>query len=82
MDNKTKFACAINCMGRVQDVVKNYLKEEYNVDWVDQITEAMVPLECEPKYGSGETAWAANGGVNTNPFPGKNWATYVEYTVR
>jgi hypothetical protein len=25
--------------GRVQDAVKNYLKENYRVDWVDQITE-------------------------------------------
>jgi len=37
--NKT-FACAINCMdGRVQDAVKNYMQENYNVDYVDMITE-------------------------------------------
>jgi len=35
-----KFACAINCMdGRVQDAVKNYMKENYRVDYVDMITE-------------------------------------------
>ena len=35
-----KFACAINCMdGRVQDAVKNYMKENYGVDYVDMITE-------------------------------------------
>jgi carbonic anhydrase len=40
MENKDTFATAINCMdGRVQDAVKNYLKENYQVDWVDQITE-------------------------------------------
>lgn len=36
----TGFACAINCMdGRVQDAVKNYLKENYGVDFVDMVTE-------------------------------------------
>jgi len=40
MENTNKFACAINCMdGRTQDVVKNYIKENYNVDYVDMITE-------------------------------------------
>jgi len=40
MSNHGTFATAINCMdGRVQDAVKNYLKEKYGVDWVDQITE-------------------------------------------
>jgi len=40
MENQKKFACAINCMdGRVQDAVKNYIKTNYRVDWVDQITE-------------------------------------------
>lgn len=35
-----KFACAINCMdGRVQDAVKNYMKENYGVDYVDMVTE-------------------------------------------
>ncbi|MCX6722695.1 MAG: hypothetical protein NT094_01340, partial [Candidatus Staskawiczbacteria bacterium] len=34
------FACAINCMdGRVQDAVKDYIKENYNVDYVDMVTE-------------------------------------------
>ncbi|MEK7541128.1 MAG: carbonic anhydrase [Patescibacteria group bacterium] len=36
----TGFACAINCMdGRVQDAVKNYIKENYSVDYVDMATE-------------------------------------------
>src|SRR3989344_4824023 len=36
----TGFACAINCMdGRVQEAVKNYLKENYGVDYVDMVTE-------------------------------------------
>lgn len=36
----TRFACAINCMdGRVQDAVKDYIKENYHVDYVDMITE-------------------------------------------
>ena len=40
MENQTKFACAINCMdGRVQDAVKNYMKENYGVDYVDMVTE-------------------------------------------
>ena len=40
MTSEKTFACAINCMdGRVQDAVKNYMKENYGVDWVDQITE-------------------------------------------
>lgn len=40
MSSDQKFATAINCMdGRVQDAVKNYLKENYRVDWVDMITE-------------------------------------------
>jgi len=34
------FACAINCMdGRVQDAVKNYMKENYSIDYVDMVTE-------------------------------------------
>jgi carbonic anhydrase len=34
------FACAINCMdGRVQDAVKNYMQENYGVDYVDMVTE-------------------------------------------
>jgi carbonic anhydrase len=40
MENKSTFACAINCMdGRVQDAVKNYMKENYGVDYVDMVTE-------------------------------------------
>jgi len=40
MDSDKKFACAINCMdGRVQDAVKNYMKENYEVDYVDMVTE-------------------------------------------
>jgi len=40
MENKDTFACAINCMdGRVQDAVKNYIKENYGVDYVDMVTE-------------------------------------------
>jgi len=40
MASDKTFACAINCMdGRVQDVVKNYMKENYNVDYVDMVTE-------------------------------------------
>jgi carbonic anhydrase len=35
------FATAINCMdGRVQQPVIDYLKQKYNVDYVDMITEA------------------------------------------
>jgi len=40
MNSDKKFATAINCMdGRVQDAVKNYIKENYHVDYVDMITE-------------------------------------------
>jgi carbonic anhydrase len=40
MENQKTFACAINCMdGRVQDAVKEYMKENYSVNWVDQVTE-------------------------------------------
>ena len=36
----TGFACAINCMdGRVQGAVKNYIKENYKIDYVDMVTE-------------------------------------------
>lgn len=35
-----KFGTAINCMdGRCQDSVKDYVKQKYNVDHVDMITE-------------------------------------------
>jgi hypothetical protein len=39
----------------------------------------IIPLkpDCTPIYGSGETAWAG-----TVPFPGKNWANYLEYIVQ
>ena len=40
MENQKTFACAINCMdGRVQDAVKNYMKDNYGVDYVDMVTE-------------------------------------------
>ncbi|OGZ64023.1 MAG: hypothetical protein A3A98_03585 [Candidatus Staskawiczbacteria bacterium RIFCSPLOWO2_01_FULL_40_39] len=40
METKQTFACAINCMdGRVQDAVKNYMKDAYKVDFVDMVTE-------------------------------------------
>ncbi|MEK7080364.1 MAG: carbonic anhydrase [Patescibacteria group bacterium] len=40
MASDKKFACAINCMdGRVQDAVKNYMKENYGADYVDMVTE-------------------------------------------
>ncbi len=40
MENKNSFACAINCMdGRVQDAVKNFIIENYGVDYVDMVTE-------------------------------------------
>lgn len=40
MEQKATFACAINCMdGRCQSPVKNYLQENYGVDFVDMVTE-------------------------------------------
>jgi hypothetical protein len=40
MENSKTFACAINCMdGRVQDAVKDYMKNNYSVDYVDMVTE-------------------------------------------
>ena len=40
MTLENTFACAINCMdGRIQDTVKNYMKENYHVDYVDMVTE-------------------------------------------
>ena len=40
LDKVGTFACAINCMdGRIQDAVKNYIKENYHVDYVDMVTE-------------------------------------------
>lgn len=52
-----KFACAINCMdGRVQDAVKNYIKENYKVDYVDMVTEPGPNkiLAENPLTGSGQ----------------------------
>lgn len=47
------FACAINCMdGRVQEIVRNYMKTAYQVDWVDMITEPgpdRILCECTEK---------------------------------
>ena len=40
MKELKNFACAINCMdGRIQDAVKNYIKDNYGVDFVDMVTE-------------------------------------------
>lgn len=40
MEGKGTFSCAVNCMdGRVQDAVKNYIKNQYGVDYVDVVTE-------------------------------------------
>lgn len=40
MSTDKKFACAINCMdGRVQDAVKDFIKNKYGVDYVDMVTE-------------------------------------------
>lgn len=40
MPSDKTFACVINCMdGRVQDAVKDYMKENYSVDYVDMVTE-------------------------------------------
>jgi len=40
MEAKNIFACAVNCIdGRVQDAVKNYMKDKYRVDFIDMITE-------------------------------------------
>jgi carbonic anhydrase len=40
MTSDKKFAGAINCMdGRVQDAVKNYMRQNYSVDYVDMVTE-------------------------------------------
>ncbi|MSU54397.1 MAG: hypothetical protein EXS48_00965 [Candidatus Staskawiczbacteria bacterium] len=37
---KKTFACAINCMdGRIQDAVKDYMKQNHGVDFVDMVTE-------------------------------------------
>lgn len=48
-----KFACAINCMdGRVQDAVKRFMKINFNVEFVDQITEPgpnKILAECADK---------------------------------
>lgn len=40
MEGKGTFSCAVNCMdGRVQDAVKNYIKNNCGVDYVDVVTE-------------------------------------------
>ena len=40
MENNKTFACAINCMdGRVQDAVKDYMKKNHGVDYVDMVNE-------------------------------------------
>jgi len=40
MGFKNTFSCAINCMdGRVQDTVKNYMKSNCKVNFVDMVTE-------------------------------------------
>lgn len=46
-----------------------------------ETTAAAVNVECVPIYGSEETAWAAESEGN-HAFPGKNWATYVHYTIQ
>ncbi len=60
MENQKKFACAINCMdGRVQDAVKNYMKENFAADYVDMITEPgpnkiLADAESNLSTGSGQ----------------------------
>lgn len=40
-EKKDSFACAVNCMdGRVQRAVEDFMKKNYGVDWVDEVTEA------------------------------------------
>jgi hypothetical protein len=46
-----------------------------------ETTAAAVGVECVPVYGSEETAWAAESEGN-HAFTGKNWATYVHYTIQ
>ena len=51
------FACAINCMdGRVHDAVKDFMKNKYNVDYVDMVTEPGPNkiLADNPLTGSGQ----------------------------
>ena len=51
-----QFATAINCMdGRVQVPVIEYIKAEYQVDYVDMITEAG-PIFALSQSGENETA--------------------------
>lgn len=51
MTSDKTFACVINCMdGRVQDAVKDYMKNNYGVDYVDMITEPgpnKILCECQ-----------------------------------
>jgi hypothetical protein len=42
---------------------------------------SVVGVECVLVYGSQETAWAAES-QGTPAFSGKNWATYIRYTVQ
>lgn len=46
-----------------------------------ELPASAVGVDCVPVYGSEETAWAAESEGN-HAFPGKNWATYVHYTVQ
>lgn len=40
MDIKNTFSCAVNCMdGRVQDAVRDYIRDNYGSDYVDMVTE-------------------------------------------
>jgi len=48
-------------------------------DTLRQLMVIEVPFRCVP-YEE-ETAWGAMDGPLTCPFPGKNWATYIVYTV-
>lgn len=41
MDINKKFVTSINCIdGRTQEPIINYLKSEYNADYIDMVTEA------------------------------------------
>ena len=54
MGSRFKYAMAINCMdGRVQGPVMQWMKDRFNVDYVDVITEAgpIKPIS-ESKYGT------------------------------
>lgn len=55
-----KFACVVNCMdGRVQDAVKDYIKNNYGVDYVDMVTEPgpnkiLADAQSNPSNSSGQ----------------------------